>query len=136
MQPVSPRSVITGFDERSTCGVTFVHNESVAALAERHPDRFIPFAGADIMRGSSALAELEHWVLEHAQLRGVLGDQTYESLARKGEAMTTAAMATYAFDQIDQAQRNQRCRLIDDIRRSKNRLGLLTCSDAIKLEMF
>jgi uncharacterized protein len=57
-------AVITGFDERSTCGVTFVHNESVAALAERHPDRFIPFAGADIMRGSAAVAELEHWVLE------------------------------------------------------------------------
>jgi hypothetical protein len=34
----------------------------------------------------------------------VLGDQTYESLARKGETMTTAAMATYAYDQIDQAQ--------------------------------
>src|ERR1700730_4386529 len=54
--------LITGFDERSTCGVTFVHNESVAALADRYPDRFIPFAGADIMRGDSALAELEHWV--------------------------------------------------------------------------
>jgi len=26
----------------------------------------------------------------------VLGDQTYESLARRGERMTTAAMATYA----------------------------------------
>jgi len=38
--------LITGFDERSTCGVTFVHNESVAALADRYPDRFIPFAGA------------------------------------------------------------------------------------------
>ena len=37
-------------------------------------------------------------------LRDVLGDQTYESLARKGEAMTTAAMATYAYDQIDQAR--------------------------------
>jgi hypothetical protein len=37
-----------------------------------------------------------------AHLRGVLGDQTCESLARKGEAMTTAAMATYAYDQIDQ----------------------------------
>jgi predicted ATPase len=36
-------------------------------------------------------------------LRDVLGDQTYESLARKGETMTTAAMATYAYDQIDQA---------------------------------
>ena len=37
-------------------------------------------------------------------LRDVLGDQTYESLARKGETMTTAAMATYAYDQIDQAR--------------------------------
>jgi tetratricopeptide (TPR) repeat protein len=37
-------------------------------------------------------------------LRDVLGDQTYESLARKGETMTTAAMATYAYDQIEQAR--------------------------------
>jgi hypothetical protein len=37
-------------------------------------------------------------------LREVLGDQTYESLARKGETMTTAAMATYAYAQIDQAR--------------------------------
>ena len=37
-----------------------------------------------------------------AHLRDVLGDQTYESLARKGETMTTAEMATYAYDQIDQ----------------------------------
>ncbi|MGD1110210.1 MAG: adenylate/guanylate cyclase domain-containing protein [Mycobacterium sp.] len=37
-------------------------------------------------------------------LREVLDDQTYESLARKGETMTTAAMATYAYDQIDQAR--------------------------------
>jgi hypothetical protein len=37
-------------------------------------------------------------------LRDVLGDQVYESLARKGETMTTAAMATYAYDQIDQAR--------------------------------
>ncbi len=39
-----------------------------------------------------------------AHLRDVLGDQTYESLAHKGETMTTAAMATYAHDQIDQAR--------------------------------
>ena len=39
-----------------------------------------------------------------AHLRNVLGDQTYESLAHKGETMTTAAMATYAYDQIDQAR--------------------------------
>ena len=37
-------------------------------------------------------------------LREVLGDKTYESLARKGEAMTTAAIVTCAYDQIDQAR--------------------------------
>jgi hypothetical protein len=39
-----------------------------------------------------------------AHLRSVLGDQAYESLAHKGETMSTAAMATYAYDQIDQAR--------------------------------
>jgi len=39
-----------------------------------------------------------------AHLRDVLGDQTYESLAHQGETMTIAAMATYAYDQIDQAR--------------------------------
>jgi hypothetical protein len=39
-----------------------------------------------------------------AHLRDVLGDRTYESFARKGETMTTAAMATYAYNQIDQAR--------------------------------
>ena len=39
-----------------------------------------------------------------AHLRDALGDQTYESLARKGETTTTAAMVTYAYDQIDQAR--------------------------------
>jgi len=38
-----------------------------------------------------------------AHLREVLGE-TYESLARKGETMTTSAMVTYAYDQIDQAR--------------------------------
>jgi predicted ATPase len=37
-------------------------------------------------------------------LRDVLGDQTYEQLARNGETMTTAEMVTYAYDQIDQAR--------------------------------
>jgi hypothetical protein len=37
-------------------------------------------------------------------LRAVLGEATYESLAHKGEAMTTAAMVNYAYDQIDQAR--------------------------------
>ena len=57
------------------------------ALDPRHPTAWIP--------------EL---TTATAHLRDVLGDQTYESLARKGETMTTAAMATYAYDQIDQAR--------------------------------
>jgi hypothetical protein len=39
-----------------------------------------------------------------AHLRDFVGDQTYESLAREGETMTTAAMVTYALDQIDLAR--------------------------------
>jgi hypothetical protein len=37
-------------------------------------------------------------------LREVLGEATYESLAHKGDAMTTAEVVTYAYDQIDQAR--------------------------------
>jgi tetratricopeptide (TPR) repeat protein len=37
-------------------------------------------------------------------LREALGEQVYESLARKGETMTSAEMVAYAYDQIDQAR--------------------------------
>jgi len=39
-----------------------------------------------------------------AHLRAVLGRPAYELLARKGESMTAAAIATYAYDQIHQAR--------------------------------
>ena len=55
---------------------------------------FSPLAAAAVPELTTAIAHL----------RDVLGDQTYESLARKGETMTTAAMAAYAYDQIDQAR--------------------------------
>jgi len=63
------QTLITGFDEASTAGKTFVPNEIVAALAARHPDRFLPFAGADIMRGQDALRDFEQWV----RVRGLRG---------------------------------------------------------------
>ncbi|MGB9305715.1 MAG: adenylate/guanylate cyclase domain-containing protein, partial [Mycobacterium sp.] len=50
---------------------------------------------------ASALPQLSTAI---THLRDVLGEATYESLARKGETMTTAAMATYAYNQIDQAR--------------------------------
>ena len=55
---------------------------------------FSPFTASIVPQLTTAIAHL----------REVLGDQTYESLARKGETMTTAAMATYAYDQIDQTR--------------------------------
>lgn len=59
------KTLITGFDEASSAGGrTFVSNEAVAAFAERHPERFIAFAGADIFRGAAAVRDLERWVTE------------------------------------------------------------------------
>jgi uncharacterized protein len=63
-------SLITGFDERSSCGKTFVSNDAIAAVSERHPERFIPFAGADVMRGSEAVRELEYWITQR-RFRGL-----------------------------------------------------------------
>ncbi len=52
----------------------------------------------------SALASVAEFGTAIAHLRKVLGDQTYESLTRRDEAMTTAEIVTYAYDQIDQAR--------------------------------
>jgi hypothetical protein len=38
------------------------------------------------------------------RLREALGNELYESLAHSGEAMSAAAIARYAFDQIDQVR--------------------------------
>jgi hypothetical protein len=53
-----------------------------------------PIAAAGIPEITTAITHLQD----------VLGEATYESLARKGETMTTAAMVSYAYDQIDQAR--------------------------------
>jgi len=58
------RTLVTGFDEKTTAGRTFVPNDLVAPIVARHPTRFVAFAGVDIMRGASAVRELEHWVRE------------------------------------------------------------------------
>jgi len=56
------RTLITGFDEWSSVHATFIPNDLVAGLAERHPDRFIPFAGIDVGTGMDGVRELEHLV--------------------------------------------------------------------------
>ena len=66
---------------------------------------FNPLTAAAISEISTAITHL----------RDVLGDQTYESLAREGGTMTTSAMVSYAYDQIDQARAELRRIEIDDI---------------------
>jgi hypothetical protein len=61
-------------------------------------------AGFVVTSPLAALPVMAEFGIAIAHLRNVLGEATYESLARKGETMTTAAMATYAYDQIDQAR--------------------------------
>jgi hypothetical protein len=51
-----------------------------------------------------ALATYPELLTATAHLRSVLGDEDYESLAGKGETMSTAEIATYAYDEIDQAR--------------------------------
>jgi hypothetical protein len=55
-----------------------------------------------------AVATLPELGTAITHLREVLGDERYESLARKGETMTITAMVTYVYDQIDlaRAERN------------------------------
>ena len=57
------------------------------------------FALSDMVRAGYPQIEV---IIAH--LREVVGDQTYESLAREGETMTAAAIVTYAYDQIDQVR--------------------------------
>jgi predicted ATPase len=77
---------------------------SLAALFDRL-GRYEPAATvAGFALSPIAAAGVPEITAAIAHLRNVLGEATYESLARKGETMTTAAMATYAYDQIDQAR--------------------------------
>ncbi len=78
------------------------------AVLAAHFDRLGRYEPAAIVAGfvlspfsAAAVPEITTAI---THLRDVLGDQVYESLARKGETMTTAAMVTYAYDQIDQTR--------------------------------
>ncbi len=53
-------------------------------------------AGFAVMSAAATLAAMAELATAITNLRNVLGDATYESLAGKGEAMTTAEMVAYA----------------------------------------
>jgi hypothetical protein len=76
---------------------------TLAVFLERHR-RLEPAATIAGFAFSPLTATLPEFSAAIAHLREVLGDPAYESLARKGAAMTTAAIGTYAYDQIDQAR--------------------------------
>jgi hypothetical protein len=78
----------------------------LAALFDRL-GRYEPaatIAGFVVASPLAALPDMAEFGTAVAHLRDVLGEATYESLARKGETMTTAEIVTYAYDQIDQAR--------------------------------
>ncbi len=56
--------LITGFDELTSCGKTFSPNYLIVEIAKEAPNRFIPFAGADIFQGMRAVREVERLVRE------------------------------------------------------------------------
>ena len=109
-----PRHAVSAFDHL-TLAIRNYHNAGntttihvplaiLAALFDRL-GRYQPaatIAGFPLSPFSAAAVPEITTAITH--LRDVLGDQTYGSLARKGETMTTAAMAAYAYDQIDQAR--------------------------------
>jgi hypothetical protein len=77
---------------------------SLAALFDRL-GRYEPAATiAGFALSPIAAAGVPEITTAITHLRDVLDEATYESLARDGETMTTAAIATYAYDQIDQAR--------------------------------
>jgi hypothetical protein len=76
---------------------------SLAALFDRL-GRYEPAATVAGFALSPIAATVAEFGTAITHLRDVLGDPAYESLAHKGETMITAAMVTYAYDQIDQAR--------------------------------
>ncbi|MGA7463782.1 MAG: hypothetical protein WBW86_00320, partial [Mycobacterium sp.] len=89
------------------CGDTTTFRVPLAILAALFDrlGRYEPAATiAGVALSPLAAAAVPEITTAITHLRDVLGEATYKSLARNGETMTTAAMATYAYDQIDQAR--------------------------------
>jgi predicted ATPase/class 3 adenylate cyclase len=95
---------IRNHHESGTVGMLSNPLAMLAALLDRH-GRYEPSATiAGYARVNPLTAANPYFEPAITHLRAVLGEASYETLARKGEAMTTAEMVTYAYDQIDQAR--------------------------------
>jgi hypothetical protein len=88
-------------------GDTTTINMPLAALAalfdrlERHESAATIAGFALCLLTALATPEINTAI---SHLRDVLGDQTYEFLARKGETVTTAEIVMYTYHQIDHAR--------------------------------
>jgi hypothetical protein len=106
--PLRPRWIALAIHNFHNSGNTTTMRGPLAVLAAFF-DRLGRYEPAATVAGfalspfsASAVPEITAAI---THLREVLGEQTYDTLAHKGETMTTAAMAMYAFDQIDEARR-------------------------------
>ncbi|WP_231983435.1 adenylate/guanylate cyclase domain-containing protein [Mycobacterium sp. 852002-51961_SCH5331710] len=81
---------------------------SPLAVLSTFLDRVGRYEEAAVISGFSlsplALAVLPEFTSSIAHLRTVLGDDTYESLAREGGSMTLATIVAFAYEQIDHAR--------------------------------
>ena len=112
-----------------------IHNYHDSGALTRHanpsgyPRRFLTGWAATNPRPPSRVARQVPSPWRHnpelrtatAHLRTVLGDQSTSRSRRKGETMSTAEIAAYAYDQIDQA-RAELCLEIADLRLAKVRV--------------
>jgi hypothetical protein len=96
-------AAIRKFHESGSIGMLHLPLALLAAFLDRlgRYEAAATIAGFALTPLSAALPEITTAI---THLREILGDQTYESLAPKGETMTTAEMVAYAYDQIDQAR--------------------------------
>ena len=105
-RPLRPRWIALAIHNFHNAGDTTAIRVPLAVLAVLFDrlGRYEPAATIAGFAASPLTATAAEFTTAIAHLRDILGEATYESLARKGKTMTTAAMATYAYDQIDQAR--------------------------------
>ena len=86
---------VSGLRRQAVMATLALHRGEVVSI-DRLPD---------VLWGDEPPATARNTLQRHiSHLREVLGDQTYDELAKKGAQMTTAAVVAYAYDQIDQAR--------------------------------
>ena len=98
------RLAIQNYYDSGTIAIIGVPLANLAVILDRlgHHDAAATILGfAFSPMAAVTIPELEATI---SHLREYLGDETYESLAGKGAALTTSAMVAYAYDQIGQAR--------------------------------